>query len=106
MATKKTQSDTTPKATRANPLALGTPRITEKAAKLAGMNAYTFAVAVGVTKSEIAKAFADRYGKKPLKVNIINEKPKTFWRRGVLGVAKRTKKAYVILPKGVTIDIM
>lgn len=106
MATKKTQSDTTPKATRANPLVLRNPRITEKAAKLGSQSAYLFDVAVGATKSEIAKAFTDRYGKKPIKVNTINETPKTFWRRGVLGVAKKTKKAYIILPKGVTIDIM
>ncbi len=101
MATKKL---TTTK--QAHPATLKNPRITEKAANLAGTSTYTFDVAVHVTKNEISKAFVAKYGKTPLKVNTVNLKPKSYFRRGVLSFGKRGKKAYVVLPKGVTIDIM
>ncbi len=104
MATKK---DTTKKETGTpKNLILKRPRITEKAAQQAGNNSYLFEVAVGATKNEIAKAFVAQYKHKPVKVNIVNVKPKTFWRRNTLGTAKRTKKAYILLPKGTTIEIM
>ncbi len=82
------------------------PRITEKAANQANHNSYLFDVAVGATKSEIAKAFVAQYKHKPVKVNIVNVKPKTFFRRGKLGIARKSKKAYIILPKGTTIELM
>ncbi len=108
MATNKTTTkdkaskEVTPKSARI----LKRPRITEKAAKQASDNSYLFDVAVTATKNEIKKAFVAEYKKTPLKVNIVNVKPKTFWRRNKLGFAKRSKKAYVILPKGTTIEIL
>lgn len=81
-------------------------RITEKAANNSQYSIYTFNVAVGATKSEIAKAFQAKYNKKPIKVNTVNILPKTFFRRGQLGKGTFGKKAYVFLPKGVTVDIM
>jgi large subunit ribosomal protein L23 len=104
MATKKTQSHTDPRS--ADLSVLKNPRITEKAANAAGMQSYLFDVAFGATKSEIAKAFEAVYKHKPLKVNVVNVRRKSFFRRGKLGFGTMTKKAYVFLPKGVTIEIM
>lgn len=101
MATKKTTISKS-----ADPMILKNPRITEKAANLAGTAIYTFDVAVSATKNEIIKAFISAYKQTPIKVNVVNQKPKTFFRKGKLGVARRAKKAYIALPKGTTIDIM
>lgn len=103
MATKQTQSNTGAKFAHA--LTLKNPRITEKAANAGKYNTYVFDVAPDTTKNEIIKAFTAAYKQAPIKVNTVNVKPKTFWRRGVLGFGKRSKKAYIILPKGTTIDL-
>lgn len=105
MATKTTQPKTEQEV-KAPISVIRKPRITEKAAKLGSMNTYTFDVVFGMTKNEIAKAFFAQYKHKPLKVHTVNVKPKTFWRKGVLGVARKSKKAYVTVAKGVKIDIM
>jgi len=104
MATKTTTTSSNPKS--ADATLLKRPRITEKAANMGQYSTYLFDVAVGATKSEIAKAFFAAYKQKPLKVNTVSQKPKSYFRRGVLGFGKRTKKAYIILPKGTTINIM
>lgn len=102
MATTK---DTTKKVeTKAS--VLKRPRITEKAANNASHSCYLFDIAPGTTKNEVAKAFQTQYKQKPIKVNVVNVKPKSFFRRGVLGFAKKSKKAYVFLKKGTTIEIM
>ncbi len=85
---------------------LKNPRITEKAANMGKYNTYVFDVATRATKNEIAKAFTLAYKQKPLKVNTASKKAPSFFRRGILGFGSRTKKAYVILPKGSTIDLM
>lgn len=82
------------------------PRITEKAAKGGEQNCYVFDVKVGATKSEIKKAFVLLYKQVPTKVHTVNKKPDYIFRRNVLGKTARTKKAYVYLPKGVTIEVM
>lgn len=82
------------------------PRITEKAAKGGEQNCYVFDVAVGATKSEIKKAFMLLYKQTPRKVHTVNKKPDYIFRKNVLGKTARTKKAYVYLPKGVTIEVM
>jgi large subunit ribosomal protein L23 len=105
MATKTTtQKNTTAKS--ADVTLLKNPRITEKAAMLAGHSTYTFDVAVGATKNEIIKAFVTTYKATPIKVNTVNVRADSFFRRGKLGFGRRSKKAYIVLPKGVTIDIM
>jgi ribosomal protein L23 len=103
MPTPKTTTKNTPK--HAEVTLLKGARITEKAANLGTHSTYLFEVAVGATKSEIAKAFFITYKQKPIKVNTVNGRAKSYFRRGVLGFGKRTKKAYIILPKGTTIDI-
>lgn len=104
MATKK---DTIKeKAGVATNLVLKKPRITEKAARASATSAYLFDVAVGATKNEIAKAFEVQYKHKPVKVNIINNHRRSHFRRNVLGFSARTKKAYVFLKKGITIELL
>jgi ribosomal protein L23 len=102
MATKKTNTEEQV----VTKVVLKDPRITEKAANGAQYSIYLFNVAVGATKSEIAKAFQAKYNKKPVKVNTVNTLPKTYFRRGKLGTGSAGKKAYVFLPKGVTIDVI
>jgi ribosomal protein L23 len=80
-------------------------RITEKAANNTQFSIYTFDVAVNATKSEIAKAFKAQYKKVPVKVNTVSILRKSYFRRGRLGFGTQGKKAYVFLPKGVTIDL-
>ena len=85
---------------------LGKPVVTEKSAKSSVNNTYVFNVEFGVTKSEISKAFQTKYKHKPVKVNILNKKRKSFWKKGVLGFGKSGKKAYITLPKGKTIEVI
>jgi large subunit ribosomal protein L23 len=100
MATTKTQPHTIDTSILIN------PRITEKAANASAFNTYLFDVAVGATKSEIAKAFFALYKHKPIKVNTVNVSRKSYFRKGRLSFGTNTKKAYVIVPKGTTIEIM
>ncbi len=103
MATKKT---TTEEKVVVAPSILKSARITEKAANNAQFSIYLFNVAVGVTKSEIAKAFKAQYKQTPIKVNTVNVLPKRRVRGGRIGSTGFSKKAYVFLPKGTTIDII
>lgn len=103
MATKKTETKEVQEVTT---VVLKDPRITEKAANGAQYSVYLFNVATTATKSEIAKAFQAKYDKKPVKVNTVNILPKKYFRRGKLGTGSAGKKAYVFLPKGVTIDVI
>lgn len=82
------------------------PRLTEKAAHLSSQNVYTFDVAQGATKHDVSRAVTSLYTVKPLKVHIVNTKGKSVslrTRRGT-GTRNRTRKAYVYLKKGDTID--
>lgn len=90
----------------ASVLIIKNPRITEKAALANKYNIYLFDVAVGATKSEIAKAFEAAYKHKPIRVNTINVSRKSYFRRGKLGFGANKKKAYIFLPKGVSIELM
>ncbi len=88
---------------------LKNPRITEKAAILSGVNAYTFDVANDATKSEIIKAVKTLYKVTPtavrtLKVPSAPKAPKG--RRGKPGATSAGKKAYVYLKKGDKIEVL
>ncbi len=95
---------------KADVVVLGRPRITEKAASASTNSVYVFDVAVSATKNEVAKAFEVVYKHVPLKVHTLNQKPKAHFRRTAqgsqVGFGKRTKKAYVYLPKGTSIEVM
>lgn len=82
------------------------PVVTEKAAKYSAQNTYAFAVAVGATKSEITKAFVAKYKHKPTRVNVVNGRAKSYFRKGVLGFGSKSRKAYITLPKGKTIEVI
>jgi len=53
------------------------PIITEKATRLSANKQYTFWVARDATKVDVAHAFKEMYGEKPVSVNIINVNKKT-----------------------------
>ena len=83
------------------------PIISEKAAKLAESNGLVFEVAPSATKKEVANAILAIYAVSPEKINIVNAKGKVKGFRGKQkGVQRTIKKAYIMLPKGHTIDIM
>ncbi len=106
---KKT-AEKKPTGKKADVSILKNPRITEKTAKASAGSVYVFDVAVSATKSEVAKAFEAAYKYVPVKVHTLTKKPKARFRRtakgNTLGFGKRTKKAYVYLAKGTTIDVM
>lgn len=82
------------------------PRITEKAAHLTALRAYTFDVAPRATKTDIAKAISQVYGVKPKKVAIVKTPGKKVSLRVRRGYGKRgdSKKAYVYLNEGDRIE--
>lgn len=82
------------------------PRLTEKAANLSTQNVYTFDVEVGASKHDVVRAVVALYKVTPVKVNVVNTKGKKVYlrtRRG-MGVQNESRKAYVYLKKGDTID--
>ncbi len=82
------------------------PRVTEKAAHLAGDNAYTFNVLRDATKREIAQAIQAIYNVVPLKVTTAAISSKPIVRAGRYGDTKPGKKAVVFLAKGTTIEFV
>ncbi|MBX4216040.1 50S ribosomal protein L23 [Candidatus Parcubacteria bacterium] len=83
------------------------PRITEKASRLGEEgNVYTFDVAKGATKSDVARAITATYKVKPLRVNIITILPKKVLVRGIPGTKGGGKKALVFLKKGEKIEFV
>lgn len=80
-------------------------RITEKAALLNGVNAYTFDVVGNANKTELKKQIEAAYKVKPLSINVINTPAKRVFVRGKWGVKGGGKKVVVTLKKGDSIDI-
>jgi len=85
-------------------------RVTEKAANLAAnLNQYTFEVAPGANRKEVARAVAKVFNVEVVKVNIMNKKPKLKidrTRRGRPGTKGGHKKAIVTLKEGDAIEIV
>lgn len=82
------------------------PRLTEKAANLSSANVYTFDIDQGATKHDVVRSIVALYKVKPVKVNVVNVAGKKMalrTRRGT-GTRNNTKKAYVYLKKGDSID--
>ena len=84
------------------------PRITEKGAYLSEQGVYLFNVGVNANKQEIAKAIKALYKVTPRKVTIVTVPTKRVLTRGTNrhGKTRESKKAYVYLKKGETIEIM
>jgi len=88
---------------------LKNPRITEKATVLAGMNAYTFDVALDATKKEIAMAVKTLYKVTPASIRTLpvpSTPTSARGRRGKPGATAAGKKAYVYLKKGDKIEVL
>ena len=82
-------------------------RITEKASMQQAGNVYTFDVASDATKRDIVRAVQALYKVKPVKVAtvMVPEKKMRNMKTGKMGVKKGSKKAYVYLKHGDTINI-
>lgn len=78
------------------------PRITEKAALAIDQNVYTFEVSRDATKYDVRDAIAAIYEVTPVKVHIVNKKPRQYMSRARNRTVteKGRKKAYVYLKKG------
>lgn len=81
------------------------PRITEKAAYSAELNAYVFNVATRANKIQIGRAIKSLYNVNPIKVAVSVMKPAMIVVRGKIGMTKLSKKATIFLPKGEKIEI-
>jgi len=82
------------------------PHITEKAGVLSGSNVYTFEIAQSANKGLVAAAIKDIFKVTPVKVAIMNSKPKTRFVRGKAGQTAGSKKAYVYLKEGDKIEFI
>jgi large subunit ribosomal protein L23 len=80
------------------------PLITEKATMLGEKGQVVFRVALEATKPEIKAAVEGLFGVQVLAVNTLVQKGKTKRFRGRPGVRSDTKKAFVKLAAGQTID--
>ncbi len=82
------------------------PIISEKASHQQTLaNQYSFVVAIGANKIEIAKAVKAAYGIAPVKVNIVRVEGKSRRYGRTVGKRKDWKKAIVTLPAGKTIAL-
>ncbi len=79
--------------------------ITEKATQASETNAVVFEVAMDATKPQVKEAVEALFGVKVKAVNTTVTKGKVKRFRGILGRRKDTKKAYVTLEEGNTIDV-
>ncbi|ETX27455.1 50S ribosomal protein L23 [Roseivivax isoporae] len=81
------------------------PIITEKSTMASENNAVVFEVAMDSTKPQIRDAVEALFGVKVKAVNTSITKGKVKRFRGLKGRRKDTKKAYVTLVEGNTIDV-
>ncbi len=83
------------------------PRVTEKAALSADKNnVYVFEVMKTATKRSIAISVKETYKVTPVKVSVVNVKPRAVFVRGKRGFKNGMKKAYVYLKKGDKIELI
>lgn len=84
------------------------PRITEKATLGIANSVYVFSVPQDATKPQVKKAVQAVYKVTPLKINIVNRKPRAILTRmrGGRGMKKGLKKAYVFLAKDDRIELI
>ncbi|MCG6902905.1 MAG: 50S ribosomal protein L23 [Rhodobacter sp.] len=81
------------------------PIITEKATMASESGAVVFEVDIAANKPQIKEAVENLFGVKVKAVNTTITKGKVKRFRGQLGRRKDTKKAYVTLEEGNTIDV-
>jgi large subunit ribosomal protein L23 len=95
----------TPKVTALATRTIIGPIATEKVAKLSEGNVVAFKVAKDANRIAVRQAVRDLYGIMPLSVNVVRVHGKIVRFGGRESRQSDWKKAYVILPKGQTIDI-
>jgi len=82
------------------------PIVTEKSMRLNSEdNKITFEVAKDANKTAVALAIEEIYGIKPVKVNIVNVRPKTKRMGRYVGKTNAVRKAIVKLPEGQDITL-
>lgn len=81
------------------------PIVSEKGAHLSAQSQFVFAVNSSATKVKIRQAIFEMYGVYPQHVNIVNQHDKKVLRGRIKGLRRRPTKAYVTMPKGVTLDV-
>ncbi len=81
------------------------PIVTEKSTKLSENGKYTFDVAKGATKLDVAKAVEEIFNVHVVKVNVIKCLPQKKRVGRYTGYAPALNKAVVTLAKGEKIDI-
>lgn len=81
------------------------PRITEKTAKLAESNVYTFNIHKDANKQEIQYAIENLYNVIPTKIRIVSPKQEVIYKKNIKGRSRTPKKAYVYLKKGDSIKL-
>jgi len=83
------------------------PRVSEKTARLQEVsNQYVFEVAKTATKADVKAAVEQVFGVKVEAVNVVNVKGKAKAFRQRMGRRSDTRKAYVTLAEGQSIDVM
>lgn len=81
------------------------PVVTEKSAKNAEKNVYTFKVAKSANKIQIKNAIESAFGVKVASVNTLNTKPKAKRVGRYTGTTKVYKKAIITLKDGEKINL-
>ena len=82
------------------------PITTEKSLKQNSEdNKITFGVKKGANKTSVALAVEEIYGIKPVKVNVVNVRPKTKRVGRYVGKTNAVRKAVVTLPEGQDISL-
>jgi len=81
------------------------PLVTEKASFIGQYGQYVFEVNPRANKIEVAKAFLNTYGVKPVSVNITSVKGKEIRYGRTKGRTKNRKKAFITLPPGAKIEV-
>ncbi len=81
------------------------PIVSEKTAHLHAFNQYVFKVAPNANKVSVKKAIKETYNADPLEVRIVKVQGKVVMRGREKGYRNSYKKAFIRMPKGVTLPI-
>jgi len=85
---------------------LRAPLISEKTARLQETNQYVFEVSQGATKADVKAAIEQLFNVQVKTVNVVNLRGKTKAFRQRIGTRGGSRKAYVRLGEGQSIDVM
>lgn len=84
------------------------PRMTEKTVQKSGEHVYTFVIRKDATKYDVRDAVQQQFNVTPVKVNIVNKRPRKVLSRARGRVVSKPglKKAYVYLKSGDSISLV